>query len=155
MDTLDLEELPDSRERTGAPVLRLSCEGQADVWEMFLDNSYLSAILDRQGLLVEAPIDLRTKKTENFTPQLVQGFWYELKKKNPKIVVMSPSVATKSYKQQEVVWQQYHVCLAVAEHHIPGGKHFLILGPETGRIGWLKKVQHLQKEYHCQWCYDR
>ena len=29
-----LEELPDSRERTGAPVLWLSCEGQMDVWEM-------------------------------------------------------------------------------------------------------------------------
>ena len=33
--TLDLEELPDSRERTGAPVLWLSCEGQTDVWELF------------------------------------------------------------------------------------------------------------------------
>ena len=48
LDTVDLEELPDSRERTGAPVLWLSCEGQIDVWEMFSDNSYLSAILDRQ-----------------------------------------------------------------------------------------------------------
>ena len=28
LDTLDLEELPDSRERPGAPVLWLSCEGQ-------------------------------------------------------------------------------------------------------------------------------
>ena len=28
LDTVDLEELPDSRERTGAPVLWLSCEGQ-------------------------------------------------------------------------------------------------------------------------------
>ena len=27
LDTVDLEELPDSRERTGAPVLWLSCEG--------------------------------------------------------------------------------------------------------------------------------
>ena len=49
LDTLDLEELPDSRERAGALVLWLSCEGQIDVWEMFSDNSYLSAILDRQG----------------------------------------------------------------------------------------------------------
>ena len=32
--TVDLEELPDSRERTGAPVLWHSCEGQMDVWEM-------------------------------------------------------------------------------------------------------------------------
>ena len=61
VDTVDLEELPDSRERTGAPVLWLSCEGQADVWEMFSDSSCLSATLDRQGLLVAAPVDLRTK----------------------------------------------------------------------------------------------
>ena len=40
--TLDLEEHPDSRERAGAPVLWLSCEGQIDVWELFSDNSYLS-----------------------------------------------------------------------------------------------------------------
>ena len=59
------------------------------VWRMFSDNSYLSAILDRQGLLVAAPVDLRTKKAENFTSQLLQGFWYKLKSKNPKVVVMS------------------------------------------------------------------
>ena len=35
LDPVDLEELPDSRERTRPPVLWLSCEGQADVWEMF------------------------------------------------------------------------------------------------------------------------
>ena len=50
LDTVDLEELLDSFERTGAPVLWLSCEGQIDVWELFSDNSFLSAILDRQGL---------------------------------------------------------------------------------------------------------
>ena len=54
LDTLDLEELLDSRERTGAPVLWLSCDGQRNVLELFSDNSYLSAILDRQGLLVAA-----------------------------------------------------------------------------------------------------
>ena len=63
---MDLEELPDSREGTGAPVLWLSFEGQTDVWELFSDNSYLSAILDRQGLLFAATVDLRTKNTESF-----------------------------------------------------------------------------------------
>ena len=72
---MDLEELPDSRERAGAPVLWLSCEAQIDVWEMFSDNSHLSAILDRQGLQVAAPLDLRTKKAERFSPHLSQGFW--------------------------------------------------------------------------------
>ena len=56
LDTVDLEELPDSRERT--------------VWEMLSDNSCLSAVLDRQGLQVAAPIDLRTKKAESLLPQL-------------------------------------------------------------------------------------
>ena len=59
-DTVDLEELPDSRERARVPVLclSLSCEGQIDVWDMFSDNSYLSAIFDQQGLQVAAPTDL-------------------------------------------------------------------------------------------------
>ena len=34
LDTVDLEEPPDSCERTGAPVLWLSCEGQTDVLEL-------------------------------------------------------------------------------------------------------------------------
>ena len=144
-DTVDLEELPDSREREGGLVLWLSCEGQIDVWEMFSDNSYLSAILDRQGLQVAAPIDLRTKKAESFLP-LIPGFWHKLMKNNPKIVVMSPTVETKSFKKKEVVWQQYHLCMDVAEHQILGRKHFLILGPESGKIWWLRKVQ---KKFHC------
>ena len=91
LNTVDLEDLLDPRERTGAPVLWLSCEGQTDVWELFTGNSYLSAILDRQGLLVAAPVDPRLKKAESISSQLLQGFWSKLKKKdNPKIVVMSP-----------------------------------------------------------------
>ena len=38
-NTVDLEEPPDSREHTGAPVLWLSSIGQTDVWELFSDNS--------------------------------------------------------------------------------------------------------------------
>ena len=92
LDTMDLEEPPDSCERTGAPVLWLSYAGQIDVWEPFSDNSYLSAILNRQGLMVAAPADLRTKKGEGFSPRALQGFWSKIKIKNPKIVVMSPTV---------------------------------------------------------------
>ena len=73
------------------------------------------------------------------SPQLIQGFWQKLMKKSPKIVVMSPTVSTKSFKQKELVWQQYHLCLSVADHQILGGKHFLILGPESGKIWWLKR----------------
>ena len=38
-------------------------------------------------------------------------------------------------------WKQYRLCLAVAEHQIFGGMHFLIVGPESGKIWCLKKVQ--------------
>ena len=125
-----------------------------DVWEVFSDNSYLSAILDRQGLLVAAPVDHRTKKAESFSPQLLQGFWFNLEKKNPKIVGMSPlTVTTKSFNQKDVIWQQYHLCLTVAEHQILGQKQFLILEPESGKIWWLKNLQYLQKKYHCQWTF--
>ena len=39
LNTVDLEELSESRQRARAPVLWLSCEGQMDIWEMFSDNS--------------------------------------------------------------------------------------------------------------------
>ena len=146
LDNVDLEELPDSRERTGAFVLWLSCEGQADVWDMFQTILIWAPFLtDKDFFLLAAPIDFRTKKADNLPPQLLHGFWYKLQKKNPKIVAMSPIVATKSYNEQEVIWQQYHLCLVVPEHQIFGGKHFLVLGRETGSIWWLKKVQYLQK----------
>ena len=95
--TADLEELSDSRERAGAPVQWLSCDGQIDVWEMFSNNSYLRAILDRQRLQVAGPMDLGTKKAQIFSPPLLQNSWFKLKKKNPKIVVMSPTVTTKNF----------------------------------------------------------
>ena len=100
LDTMDLEELPDSREHTGTPVLWLSNRGRTDVWELFSDNSYFSFILDRQGLSVAVPVDLGTKCSESFSRQLLQGFWSKLKKKNPKISVMSPMVTTKNSKQK-------------------------------------------------------
>ena len=78
---MDLEELPDSLERTGASVVWLSCEGQADVWEMFSDTSYLSAILHRQGLLVAAPTDLRTKKADNFYTTDIAGLFVQAQEK--------------------------------------------------------------------------
>ena len=100
---------------------------QIDVWELLSDNYYLSASLHRQGLLVAAPLDLRTKKAGHFSPQLLQGFWSKLKEKKPKIVVMSSMVTTISSKQKEVMWQQHHLCLAVAQHQILGGTN-----PYTG-----------------------
>ena len=122
------------------------CEGQTDARELFSDGSYLSAILDRQGPLVAAPVDRKNENSESFSPQLFQGFWSKLKNKIPKIVVMSPTVTTKNSKQKEVTWKQCRLCLAVAQYQILGGKHFLLLGPESRRIWWLKKVQYLQKK---------
>ena len=60
-----------------------------DVGELCSDNSYLSAILDRQGLMFAPPADQRTKKAEGFSPQALQSIWSKIKLKNPKIVVMS------------------------------------------------------------------
>ena len=110
-----------------------SKKGRTDVWELFSDNSFMSAILDRQGLPVAAPVDLRTKKTESFSPQLLQGFWSKLEKKNPKIVIMSPTVTTKRSKQKEVMWQQYRSCLAGTESQILGGKYVSYFGTSIRR----------------------
>ena len=65
LETVDLEEPPNSCEQNGAPVFLLSCEDQIHVWELFSDNSYLRAILDRQELIDAAPVDLRTKKASH------------------------------------------------------------------------------------------
>ena len=72
-------------------MLWLSCEGQIDVWELFSDNSHLSA----------APVDLRTKKADASHHRHLQGFWSKIKVKNPKIVVMPPTVFTKYINQKE------------------------------------------------------
>ena len=47
---------------------------------------------------------------------------------------MSPTVFIKYINQKEAIWQQYRLCLATAEYHILGGKHFLVQGPESGKI---------------------
>ena len=44
---------------------------------------------------------------------------------------------------KEVIWQQYRLYLDIAGYRILGGKHVLILGPESGKIWSVKK-------YHCQ-----
>ena len=64
---------------------------------------------------------------------------------------MSRLLRRKTSKRKKWYGNSTIVCIDVAEHQILGGKHFLILGPESGKIWWLKKVQCLQKKYHCQW----
>ena len=91
LDTVGLEEPPDSCERTEAPVLWLFCEGQIDIWKRYSANSCLSATLDRQGLMVAVPTDQRTKKSEGFSPRALQGFWSKIETKNPKIVASFPT----------------------------------------------------------------
>ena len=79
LDTVDLEELPDSRERTGSPVLWLPCEGQTDVWELFSDNAYLSAILD--------PPSTPQKKVESFPhPSYCRAFGQSSRKRIPRLL---------------------------------------------------------------------
>ena len=81
LDNVDLEELPDSREHTGAPVLWLSNGGQTDVWELFTDTSYLSAILDRQGFSMTAPIDLRIENTRKLLVTVMIRFLVKAQRK--------------------------------------------------------------------------
>ena len=117
-----------------------SCEGQIDVWELFSDNSYLSANLDRQGLLVAAPIDtavagilVETQERESQDRCDVTHCYYE------KFLAERSGMAT------------VPIVFGRGRASILGGKHFLILGPESGKIWWLTMVQYLQKKYHCQW----
>ena len=62
-------------------------------------NRCLGAVLFLIGkdFWLQVPIDIRTKRAEIFSPQLFQNFWFKLKRKNPKTVVMSPTVTTKSF----------------------------------------------------------
>ena len=52
---------------------------------------------------------------------------------------MSQMDTSQNTKQKEVLWQQYRLCLAVAKYQILSGNYFPILGPESGKIWWLKK----------------
>ena len=118
-------------------MLWLSFEGQKDVWELFSDNSYLSAILDRQGLPVAAPVDLRTKNTEMLLTTAIAGL---LVKAQEKEFVMYPTVTAKNSKQKRGYMAT--VLSVLGRSRIPKslvGEHLLTLGPESGKIWWLKK----------------
>ena len=108
--------------------------------------------LDRQGLLVAAPVNLRTKKNRKLLTIAIAGLLSNLKEKNPKIVVIAPTVTTQNSQQKEVIWQQCCLCLSVAGYQILGGVHiFSRWDQNQERFGVWKKVQHLQKKYNCQW----
>ena len=156
MGTVELEELSNSRERTRALVLWLSCEGHTDVWDLFSEKYHLSAILYLETLTKSPEIAVVTSAQFSW----FEGYWgggvrggylKSLSIKDTEIGVTSPTVATKDTQQNDVIWQPYHVCLAVAEHQILERKHFLLWVPESGKIWWLKKVQYLKKKYHCKW----
>ena len=63
---------------------------------------------------------------------------------------MSPTFETKDFEKEEVMWHQYHLCIDVAEHQILGGKHFLDLGPESGKFV-VEKGAIFPEKKHCQW----
>ena len=135
LDTVDSEELPDSRERTGAPVLWLSCEGQIDV---------LGAVL-WQILFKCCSWSTRTLGGSPSWPWN-QECWELLTTDIATRLVKAKEKESQDChgKQKEILWQQYCLSLAVAEYQILGVKHFLILGPESRRIWWLKKGTILQ-----------
>ena len=43
--------------------------------------------------------------------------------RNPKIAVMPPTVFATNNNQQDVIWQQYRLCLAKADYQILCGKN--------------------------------
>ena len=102
---------------------------------MCRDNLYLSGILDRQGLLVAAPTHFRTKKAESFSPQLLQGFWSKLKKNNPKIVVMSPTVTAKNSEQKMTSSGNSTVCAWPWQQKILAASIFFFWDEDQERFG--------------------
>ena len=155
LDTVELKEPPGSCERTGALVLRLSCEGQTDVWELFSDNFFfLSAVLDRQVLMVAAPVDLIIKRAESFSPQALQGFWSRIQNKEHPKLEWGPQLSSlkNSYQKKDVIlatvtncaWPQQNIELPVAT--IPHSRTQVRQGlvTEEGTVA-------SEKKYHCQW----
>ena len=110
------------------------------MWEMFPGNSFLSAILDRQGLMVAAPKDVRTKKA--------------VKMRNPKIVVMSQTVTNKNFGQK-VIRKQNRLCLAVAECQILDGKHDKNFGTTIMKYLVFEKGTIPSENYNCHWTLHR
>ena len=109
---------------------------------MFQDNSCLTAIVNRQGLQVATLIDLRTKKAESVSPQLIQGFWQKLMRNSPKIVVMSPTFETKDNKKGRSGMGKSTICVLTWQSiKFLAENTSLLLGPESGKIWWLKRVQ--------------
>ena len=126
-------------------MLWLSCEGQIDVRELFSDIPSLSAIFDRQGLLlVAAPVDLGTKKARSFS--LLQGFLVKVQEKESQDCCdVTDRYYRMSYGNSAVCawpWQSIGPLAIII---------FLGEGAELGQIWWLKKAQYFQKKYHCQW----
>ena len=69
--------------------------------------SNLSAILDREGLLVAAAVDLRTEKAEGFSPQALQGSGQRSKKSQdscdfPDGILQNTLAKKKSYDNRTV-----------------------------------------------------
>ena len=137
-------------------MLWLSCEGQVDVWELFSQNSYLSAILGRHGLVVAATVDIRTKKTESFSPQLLQGFWSKLKEKESLrlsccLRLLPPKTRSrKKSKGNGTVcawpWQSIKsLTLNIS----------LFWDQNQEEFWWLKKCTIPSEQYHCQWSFLR
>ena len=104
----------------------------------------LAIFIRALGLQVATPIGLGTKKAEHFLPQFLSGF-------NPKIVAMSPTVCCCENSERKRWYGNSTMCVAVAEHQILGGKHFLILIETRVKKDWLaEKGATPSEKYHCQ-----
>ena len=74
--------------------------------------------------------------TESFSPKLLLTFGQSSKKRNPRLL----------WCPQLSLPKQYSLCLTVAEYQILYYKHFLIMGPESGKIWWLKRYNVFRRD---------
>ena len=80
--TVDLEQSPDSRERTRAPVLcLLSCRGQIDVWELFVTSLILALSLIDKDSWLQTQSTLEQRKLRASHHSYCRAFWSKLKEK--------------------------------------------------------------------------
>ena len=137
---------------------RLCCgsllwRSKMDVWEFFSDDPCLSAVLDRQGLQVAAPIDLCTKKAESFSPQLLHGFWHKFKKKNPKIVGMSPDCWDEELQEERSGMATVPLLYGRGRTSSSWRKTLPYFGTRIRKdlVVEQSAISPEKKKYHCQW----
>ena len=123
------------------------------MWTVLWQFIFWGAILDRQGLQVAAPADLRNKKIEHFSLLLLQGFLVKAQDQESQDCCDVPDCYYPKFYTKESRVANNTVCAWEWQSIKSSAENiYLILGPESGKYLVVeKKVHHLQKKDHCQW----